>query len=125
MVLSPWVLKSLNRIERTKPRMMCATFNGNPNIIIIFCHSPTNEEQDITSSYNELLSFAQYITEHNVLIIINADMDAQIDKNKNKFCLHNLLNRNGKYFSFGNSFSCLYTKFQTRCYVLTFDSWLE
>ena len=30
MLIGPWVLKSLNSIEKIQPRMMVATFNGNP-----------------------------------------------------------------------------------------------
>ena len=42
-------LKSLNSIEKIQPRMMVATFNGNPSATIIFCYSPTNvnEETDL------------------------------------------------------------------------------
>ncbi len=45
-------LKSLNSQERIQPRMMVATFNGNPRAIIISCYSPTN-----VSEGNELIAF--------------------------------------------------------------------
>ena len=37
MLIGPRALKTLDSIERIKPRMMTATFNGNPRITIIFC----------------------------------------------------------------------------------------
>ena len=42
MLIGPRALKSLNNIEKIQPRMMVATFNGNLNVIIISCDSPTN-----------------------------------------------------------------------------------
>ena len=67
--------------------------------------------------YNGLSFLAWYIPKLSVLII-SRDMNAQIGKDDNdKFCLHNLLNRNGDYlanFSLENSFSCLKMKFHKR-----------
>ena len=52
----------------------------------------------------------------NNVLIISGDMNAQIGKDeRNKFCLHNLSNRNGEYltdFSLENRLSCLNTKFR-------------
>ena len=42
MLIGPRALKTLNSIERIQPRMMAATFNGNPKATIISCYSPTN-----------------------------------------------------------------------------------
>lgn len=39
---SPHIMKTLNYIEKVKPRIIVATFNGNPNLTIISCYSPTN-----------------------------------------------------------------------------------
>ena len=43
------VLKSLNRIEEIKPRMMVATFNGDPSTTIVSCYSPNkfSDEMDL------------------------------------------------------------------------------
>ena len=41
MLIRPRVLKTLNSIERIQPRMIAATFNGNPKATIISCYSPT------------------------------------------------------------------------------------
>ena len=54
MFRGPRALKSQNSIEKIQPRMMVATFNGNPSAIII-CYSPTNvsEETDLIEFFNE------------------------------------------------------------------------
>ena len=68
----------------------------------------TSDETDITTLYD------WHIPKH--VLIIGGDMNAQIGKDENdKFCLHNLSNRNCEYltdFSLKNSLSCLNTKFQ-------------
>ena len=81
MLIGPRALKSKNSIERIQPRMMFATFNGNPSATIIFCYSPTNvsEETELIAFYDELSSFVYSIPKHNVLII-GGDMNAQIVK---------------------------------------------
>ena len=50
----PRALKSLNSKERIQPRMMVATFNGNPRGTIISCDSPTNvsEETELIAFYD-------------------------------------------------------------------------
>ena len=119
MLLSPRALKSLNSIEKIQPRIICATFNGNPCTTIVSCYSPTNasDESDITTFYNELSSLARHTPKHNVLII-GGDMNAQIGKdNNNKFSFHSLPNRNGEHlaeFSLENGLVCLNTKYQKR-----------
>ena len=46
MLIGPRALKTLNCIERIQPRMMAATFNGNPRATIISCYSPTNVSEE-------------------------------------------------------------------------------
>ena len=49
---------------------------------------------DLFNFYNELSSIVRSIPKDNV-IIIGGDMNAQIgEEESNKFCLHNLSNRN-------------------------------
>ena len=43
LLIGPRALKTLNSVEKIQPRMMAATFNGNPRATIISCYSPTNE----------------------------------------------------------------------------------
>ena len=58
---------------------------------------PVMNQNSNTTFFDGLSSFAQHIPKHNVLII-GGDMNAQISKDENnKFCLHNLSNRNGEY----------------------------
>ena len=52
MLIGPRALKTLNSIERMQPRMMAATFNGNPRATIISCYSHTNVSEE-----TELVAF--------------------------------------------------------------------
>ena len=81
MLIGPRTLKTLNSIERIQPRMMAATFNGNPKATIISCYSPTNvsEETELVTFYEELSSLVRSIPKHN-LLVIGGDMNAQIGK---------------------------------------------
>ena len=119
MLIWPRALKSLNSIEIIQPRIMVATFNGNPKATIISCCSPTNVsgETDLIAFYDELSSLVRSIAKYNVLII-GGHMNVQISKNVNhKFSLHNLSNRNGQHlthFMLENKLTCLNTNFQKR-----------
>ena len=119
MLIGPRALKTLNSIERIQPRMMAATFNGNPKATIISCYSPTNvsEENEIVTFYEDLSSLVRSIPKHN-LLVIGGDMNAQIGKKRNnKYSLHNASNRNGLHlidFMIENRLTCLNTNFQKR-----------
>ena len=119
MHIGPRALKTLNSIEWIQPRMMAATFNGNPRATIISCYRPTNvsEETELVVFYDELSSLVRSIPKHNVLVI-GGDMNAQIGKNgKNRYSLHNTSNRNGKHlteFMMENRLTCLKTNYQKR-----------
>ena len=119
MLIGPRALKTLNSIERIQPRMMAATFNGNPKATIISCYSPTNvsKENEMVTFYEDLSSLVRSILKHN-LLVIGGDMNAQIGKNRNnKYSLHNTTNRNGQHlidFMIENRLTCLNTNFQKR-----------
>ena len=119
MLIGPRALKTLNSIERIQPRMMAATFNGNPRATIISCYIPTivSEETELVTFYDELSSLVRSIPKHNVLVI-GGDMNAQIGKNgNNKYSLHNTSNRNGQYqtdFRIENRLTYLNTNYQKR-----------
>ena len=106
-------------VEKIQPRMMAATFNGNPRATIVSCYSPTNvsEENEIVTFYDELSSLVGSIPKHNMLVI-GGDMNAQIGKNgNNKYSLHNTSNRNGQHltdFMMENRLACLNTNYQKR-----------
>ena len=108
-----------DRVEKIQPRMMAATFNGNPRVTIISCYSPTNvsEETELVTFYDELSSLVRSISKHNMLVI-GGDMNAQIGKNgNNKYSLHNTSNRNGQHltdFMIENRLACLNTNYQKR-----------
>ena len=100
ITIEPRALKTLNSIERIQPRMMAATFNGNPKATIISCYSPTNvsEETELVTFYEELSSLVRSIPKHN-LLVIGGDMNAKIGENRNnKYSLHNTSNRNGHLY---------------------------
>ena len=119
MLIGPRALKTLNSIERIQPRMMAATFNGNPRATIVSCYSPTNvsEETELVAFYDELSSLVGSIPKHNVLVI-GGDMNAQIGKNgNNKYSRHNMSNRNGQHltdFMIENRLTCLNTNYQKK-----------
>ena len=119
LLIGPRALKTLNSVEKIQPRMMAATFNGNPRATIISCYSPTNvsEENELVTFYDELSSLVRSIPKHNMLVI-GGDMNAQIGKNgNNKYSLHNTSNRNGQHltdFMIENRLACLNTNYQKR-----------
>ena len=119
MLIGPRALKTLNSIERIKPRMMTATFNGNSRTTIISCYSPTNvnEETELVVFYDERSSLVRSIPKHNVLVI-GGDMNAQIGKNgNNRYSHHNTSNRNDQHlteFMMENRLTCLNTNNQKR-----------
>ena len=124
MLIGPWALKSLNSIEKIQPRMMVATFNGNPCTIIISSYSPNHvsEETELTAFYEKLSSLVHSIPKHNGLVI-GGDMNAQIGKNVNhKFSRHNLTNRNEQHLTdfpiesrcLNTNLTCLNTNFQKK-----------
>ena len=111
--LSPCALKSLDSTERIQPRMMCASFNGNPCTKIISCFSPTDasDETDFINK-NQLSSFVQYIPKHNVLII-SGDIYVKTKMINSAYTTHRIEMVNIKQiFLFKNRLACLNTKFQ-------------
>ena len=119
MLIGRRALKSLNSIEKIQPRMVVATFNGNPSTTIISYNSPTNvnEETGLITFYDKLSSLVRSIPKHNVLVI-GGDMNAQIGKNVNHtFSRQNSSNRNGQHltdFRLENRLTCLNTNFQKK-----------
>ena len=116
ILIGPRALKSLNSKERIQPRMMVATFNGNPRATIISCYSPTNvrEDTELIAFYDELSSLVRSIPKHNILVI-GGDINTQIGKNGNhKYNLHNSSSRNGQHqtdFKIENRLTCFNTNF--------------
>ena len=99
MLISPKAYQSLVNVESISPRIMVASFNGNPKKTVISCYSPTNcsVKLEIQNIYHQLTDSMKNILKHNVLII-GGDMNAKIGNNKcvgNSY--HNYTNRNGEY----------------------------
>ena len=94
MLIGPRALKHLIACERIQPRMLAATFNGNPRATIVTSNSPTNvsEETELVAFYDEISSLVRSIPKQN-LLVIGGDMNAQIGKKGNKYSLHNTSNR--------------------------------
>ena len=119
MLIGPRAFKTLNSVEKIQPRMIAATFNGNPRATIFSGYSPTNvsEETELVTFYDELSSLVRSILKHNMLVI-GGDMIAQIGKNgNNKYSLHNTSNRNGQHltdFMIEKRVICLNTNYQKR-----------
>ena len=117
LLIGPRALKTLNIIEKIQPKMMAATFNGNPIATIISCYSATNvsEETALVTFSDELSSLVCSIPKHNMLVI-GGDMNVQIGKKrKQKYSLHNASNRNGQHltdFMIENRLACLNTNYQ-------------
>ena len=83
MLIGSRALKTLKSIWRIQPRMMAATFNGNPRETIMSCYSSTNvsEETELVAFYDELSSPVRTIPQQNVLVI-GGDMNAEIGKKR-------------------------------------------
>ena len=83
MFISPKVYQSLVNVESIIPRIMVATFNGNPKKNVISCYSPKNcsDELEIQNFHHQLADSIKNIPKYNVLII-GGDMNAKIYNNK-------------------------------------------
>ena len=84
MLLREDIYNTLSSIEKISPRIMTATFQGNPQTTIITCYSPTNvsDETETERFYAYLSSLNRQIPKHNILII-SGDFNAQIGQNDN------------------------------------------
>ena len=71
ILLSRTAHKALTNIETISPRIMLATFNGNPETTVVCCYSPTNtwDVEEVEDFYTELSSLIRQVPKHNVLII--------------------------------------------------------
>jgi hypothetical protein len=103
-LLSPKGYKSLNTIESINPRILIASFHGNPLTNVICCYSPTNstDEEEVEFFYSNLTDLGNSIPKHN-LIIIGGDSMQRLEKLNRSFhhsdnrSFHQDTNRNGRY----------------------------
>ena len=97
MLIGLHALKSLNSIEKIQPRVMVATFNGNPSTKIISYYRLTTVSDKASLSITSFSPLFVAIPKHSILII-GEDMNAQIGINvNNKFSLQNSSNKNGEH----------------------------
>ena len=99
LFLSPKAYHSLLNVESISPRIMVATFSGNPKVTVISCYSPTNcsEETEVSTFYKQLFQLIKQITKYRILLI-GADMNAKIGSNECEGdSYHDSTNRNGEY----------------------------
>ena len=119
MLFSPQAYNALISAEMITPRIMIATFNGNPQTTIISCYSPTNvsDETKVETFYEDLISVTRQVPKHNILIIAG-DVNAHLGQLDGfKYAYHTQTNRNGsnlKDYINDNNLLCLNTKYQKR-----------
>jgi exonuclease III len=118
-LLSPKAQHSLNNIESISPRIIVASFRGNPKSTIICCYSPTNvaPEEEVERFYQDLSSIMRQIPKHNVTIL-GGDFNAKLGHDKgHTHSFQTETNRNGSHlidFLNENKMICINTKFQKR-----------
>ena len=104
-------------IDMFPPRIKKIYFQGNLQITIITCYSPTkvSKETEVDTFYTQLTDTIREIPKHNVLII-GGDFNAHLGQdNGYKFAYHQTTNRNGQMlndFLIENNMICLNTKLQ-------------
>ena len=119
MLISSTAYKALGSVEKISPRIMVATFNGNPKTTVICCYSPTNvtDETEVENFYADLSSVTRQVPKHNILLI-GGDFNAHLGQKEGfKHAYHDTTNRNGnmlKDFLMENNLLSLNTKFQRR-----------
>ena len=119
MLFSPQAYNALISAEMITPRIMIATFNGNPQTTIISCYSLTNvsDETKVETFYEDLISVTRQVPKHNILIIAG-DLNAHLGQLDGfKYAYHTQTNRNGsklKDYINDNNLLCLNTKYQKR-----------
>ena len=97
MLLSTTAYNALGSVEKISPRIMVATFNGNPQTTVICCYSPTNvsEETETEKFYTDLSAVTRQVPKHNILII-GGDFNAHLgQKDGFTHAYHINTNRNG------------------------------
>ena len=98
LLLSPKAHKALNSVETINPRILIATFIGNPAVTVISCYSPTNVSNvdGREEFYAELSELTKAVPKHSVLLI-GGDMNGKIGASYAKGSVYNKnTNENGQ-----------------------------
>ena len=77
MLVSSQAYNTIASVEMISPRIMIVNFQGNPQMSVISCYSPTNinDDQETEIFYTKLTYLTRHIPKHNVLII-EGDLNA-------------------------------------------------
>ena len=97
LLLSPRANKSLKNIEKITPRIITATFHGNPALSVVCCYSPTNCSDPKTAEdfYETLADVQKAAPKHNMLLTCG-DFNAQVkEESVFKRSYNKETNRNG------------------------------
>jgi len=96
ILLSAKAMKTLVSCNCITPRIICATFGGNPKTTIIVTYCPTNvsDEEVSEDHYKQLDKAIKQVPAHNLLMVIG-DFNARVGKEHYKFPYHDTTNRNG------------------------------
>lgn len=119
ILLSPRAQKALDNVEMISPRIIIASFNGNPKCTVISCYSPTNcsPEDEVSNFYDELSSLTRQVPKHNILIV-GGDFNAKLGQETGYLhSFHKCSNRNGLLlheYIVESRLICLNAKYQKR-----------
>ena len=111
ILLSNKSYNSYESAEKISPRILIATFSGNPVTTIIVCYSPHNSapEEEVTKFYEELSEVVGNVPPHNILAICG-DFNAKLGSDNVKHSFHQKTNRNGEHLhDFMESFNLIAT----------------
>ena len=97
ILLSPKAKKSLLSCVCVSPRILCATFAGNPKttVLITYCLTNTSVEREAEEHFKLLDKAIKQVPAHNFLVVLG-DFNARVGKDNYKFSYHESTNRNGE-----------------------------
>lgn len=105
LLMSQQIAENLTSTERIADNIMKATFSGNPAIVVLVVHAPTEDKPDKVkdSFYNKLTNCRNEVPPHS-LIIIAGDFNARIGVDSSeanprvigRHAYHKISNENGK-----------------------------
>ncbi|XP_038053581.1 craniofacial development protein 2-like [Patiria miniata] len=98
LLLSRRARKALQSVNSLSPRVLVATFDGNPATTVVVASSPHNhsEEADVEQFYLDLRAVAEQVPVHHFLTFLG-DFNAWIGRDDALFTYHDETNRNGEH----------------------------
>ena len=97
-LLNQKATRCLSSIDTVSPRIIVASFVGNPATTVICAYSPTNcsEEDEVVAFYKDMSDTARSIPPHNVLLVCG-DFNAKLGSSDRVHYFHSQANRNGQH----------------------------